>query len=140
MTSLLLYAHTESTWVIILQWGAGVLLLVLLLILIFVQRRSGKRLQGELEALEKIRKGNVEYDFVLKAMKIAVWRYDSETMSFLYEKDYRDGSNNYVPAPNENYQDALGFLVFPIGRKVMLRLWTAMQRAGRPRLSVPHNG
>lgn len=110
MTSLLLYAHTESTWVIILQWGAGVLLLVFLLILIFVQRRSGKRLQGELEALEKIRKGNVEYDFVLKAMKIAVWRYDSETMSFLYEKDYRDGSNNYVPAPNENYQDALGFI------------------------------
>ena len=55
MTSLLLYAHTESTWVIALQWGAGVLLLVLLLILIFVQRRSGKRLQGELEALEKIR-------------------------------------------------------------------------------------
>ena len=107
MTSLFLYAHAESTWVIALQWGAGVLLLVVLFILIFVQRYSGKRLQGELETLEKIRRGNVEYDFILKAMKIAVWRYDSETGAFLFEKDYRGGLNNYVPGTNENFQDTL---------------------------------
>ena len=110
MTSLLLYAHTESTWVIALQWGAGVLLLIFLFVLIFVQRRTGKRLKDELEELDKIRRGNVEYDFILKAMKIAVWRYDAQTKAFVYEKDYREGSNNYVPVTNESFQEMLAVI------------------------------
>lgn len=110
MTSLLLYTHTESTWVIALQWGAGVLLLIFLFVLIFVQRRTGKRLKDELEELDKIRRGNVEYDFILKAMKIAVWRYDAQTKAFVYEKDYREGSNNYVPATNESFQETLAVI------------------------------
>ena len=107
MTSLLLYAHTESTWLIALEWGIGLLLLVFLFVSIFVQRRTGKRLKGELEELDKIRKGNVEYDFILKAMKIAVWRYDVENNHLAFEKDYRDGRNNYVPAMNETFQESL---------------------------------
>ena len=110
MTSLLLYAHTESTWVIALQWGAGVLLLIFLFVLIFVQRRTGKRLKDELKELDKIRRGNVEYDFILKAMKIAVWRYDAQTKAFVFEKDYREGRNNYVPASNESFQEALAVI------------------------------
>ena len=110
MTSLLLYAHTESTWGIALQWGAGVLLLIFLFVLIFVQRRTGKRLKDELEELDKIRRGNVEYDFILKAMKIAVWRYDAQTKAFVYEKDYREGSNNYVPVTNESFQEMLAVI------------------------------
>lgn len=110
MTSLLLYAHTESTWVIALQWGAGVLLLIFLFVLIFFQRRTGKRLKDELEELDKIRRGNVEYDFILKAMKIAVWRYDAQTKAFVYEKDYREGSNNYVPVTNESFQEMLAVI------------------------------
>ena len=107
MTSLLLYVHTESTWLIALEWGIGLLLLVFLFVSIFVQRRTGKRLKGELEELDKIRKGNVEYDFILKAMKIAVWRYDVENNHLAFEKDYRDGRNNYVPAMNETFQESL---------------------------------
>ena len=107
MTSLLLYAQTESTWIIALQWGIGVLALIFLIISVFSQRRTGKRLKGELEELDKIRRGNVEYDFILKAMKIAVWRYDPESRTFAFEKDYRDGLNNYVPATDENFQETL---------------------------------
>ena len=107
MATLLLYAHAENTWLIALQWGVAVLLLIFLFIWIFVQRRTGKRLKGELEELDKIRKGNVEYDFILKAMKIAVWRYDSETQTFTFEKDYRDGRNNFVPAMNETFHETL---------------------------------
>ena len=84
MTALLLYVHTESTLWISLMWGLGVLLLLFLIAFIFIQRRTGKRLKGELEELDKIRKGNLEYDFVLKAMKIAVWNYNLETNSFLF--------------------------------------------------------
>ena len=107
MTNLLLYTHTESTWLIALEWGFAILFLIFLFVSLFVQRRMGRRLKAELEQLDKIRKGNVEYDFILKAMKIAVWRYDAESHSLLFEKDYRDGRNNYVPAINENFQETL---------------------------------
>ena len=107
MTNLLLYTHTESTWLIALEWGFAIVFLIFLFVSLFVQRRMGKRLKAELEELDKIRKGNVEYDFILKAMKIAVWRYDAESHSLLFEKDYRDGRNNYVPAINENFQETL---------------------------------
>ena len=110
MTNLLLYTHPDSTWLIALQWGVGILFLVFLFVSLFVQRRVGKRLKAELEELDKIRKGNVEYDFILKAMKIAVWRYDSESLSLSFEKDYRDGRHNYVPGINESYKDALAFV------------------------------
>ena len=110
MTSLLLYAHSESTWLILLQWGIAVLVLIFLIVSIFIQRRAGKRLKDELEELDKIRRGNVEYDFILKAMRIAVWRYDSETHTFVFEKDYRDGVNNYVPALDEDFQNTLTVL------------------------------
>jgi signal transduction histidine kinase len=83
------------------------LLLIFLFVSVFVQRRIGKRLKAELEELNKVRKGNVEYDFILKAMKIAVWRYDSEKQVFAFEKDYRGGRNNYVPGMNETFQETL---------------------------------
>lgn len=107
MTNLLLYTYTESTWLIALEWGFAILFLLFLFVSLFVQRRMGRRLKAELEQLDKIRKGNVEYDFILKAMKIAVWRYDAESHSLLFEKDYRDGRNNYVPAINEKFQETL---------------------------------
>ena len=110
MTSLLLYTHTVSTWVFALQWGVGVLALIFLIVSIFIQRRAGKRLKDELVELDKVRRGNVAYDFILKAMKIAVWRYDFETQSFVFEKDYRDGRNNYVPSANENFHDTLAII------------------------------
>ena len=110
MTNLLLYTHTESTWLIALEWGFAILFLIFLFVSLFVQRRMGKRLKAELEQLDKIRKGNVEYDFILKAMKIAVWRYDAESHSLLFEKDYRDGRNNYVPAINEKFQETLSLV------------------------------
>ena len=107
MTSLLLNAHAENIWLIALQWGIAMLLLIFLFVSVFVQRRIGKRLKAELEELNKVRKGNVEYDFILKAMKIAVWRYDSEKQVFAFEKDYRGGRNNYVPGMNETFQETL---------------------------------
>jgi len=107
MNALLLYVHTESTLMITLLWGFGVLFLLFLIFSVFIQRRTGKRLSSELEELDKIRRGNLENDFVLKAMRIAVWRYDLETKSFSFDKDFRDGINNYVPIIGEPYDDTL---------------------------------
>jgi signal transduction histidine kinase len=57
--------------------------------------------------LEKIRKSNTEFEFVLKAMKIAVWRYDATDQSFAYENDFREGMNNYVIKDGEVFTDTL---------------------------------
>ncbi len=110
MTSQLLYVHSDGTWIFILQWGFAVLVMILLIVSVFIQRRAGTRLKGELEELDKIRRGNVEYDFILKAMKIAVWHYDSEARSFVFDKDYRGGLNNYVPSADEDFKDTLSSL------------------------------
>ena len=107
MTNLLLYAYSDSPWIFVLQWGIGLLILVFLIVSVYMQRRTGKRLKGELDELDKIRRGNVEYDFILKAMKIAVWHYDSETQTFIFEKDYRDGINNHVPSADDSFHDTL---------------------------------
>lgn len=111
MTNLLLYAYSDSPWIFVLQWGIGLLILVFLIVSVYMQRRTGKRLKGELDELDKIRRGNVEYDFILKAMKIAVWHYDSETQTFIFEKDYRDGINNHVPSADDSFHDTLSDIV-----------------------------
>ena len=86
-----------------LIWIGGGILFLLLCYGIFRQWRTGKRLRKELIEIEKVRQNNIEYDFVLKAMKIAVWRYDSSTKAFIYENDYRDGRDNYAPGVNESF-------------------------------------
>ena len=103
MTSILLNTSFFSAHSVMLIWIGGGLLFLLLCYGIFRQWRTGKRLRKELIEIEKIRQNNIEYDFVLKAMKIAVWRYDSSTKAFIYENDYRDGRDNYLPGVNESF-------------------------------------
>ena len=103
MTSILLNTSFFSAHSVMLIWIGGGLLFLLLCYGIFRQWRTGKRLRKELIEIEKVRQNNIEYDFVLKAMKIAVWRYDSSTKAFFYENDYRDGRDNYVPGVNESF-------------------------------------
>ena len=103
MTSILLNTSFFSAHSVMLIWIGGGLLFLLLCYGIFRQWRTGKRLRKELIEIEKVRQNNIEYDFVLKAMKIAVWRYDSSTKAFIYENDYRDGRDNYVPGVNESF-------------------------------------
>lgn len=103
MTSILLNTSFFDAHSVMLIWIGGGLLFLLLCYGIFRQWRTRKRLRKELIEIEKVRQNNIEYDFVLKAMKIAVWRYDSSTKAFFYENDYRDGRDNYVPGVNESF-------------------------------------
>ena len=72
MNALVLYVHTESTLTITLLWGFGLLFLLFLIISVFVQIRTGKRLRSELEELDKIRRGNLENDFVLLRARLSM--------------------------------------------------------------------
>ena len=85
-----------------LIWVGGSILFLLLCYGIFYQWRSGKKLKQELIELDKVRQNNIEYEFVLKAMKIAVWRFDPKTKLLVYENDYREGRDSYVPTSDED--------------------------------------
>ena len=96
---------------VLLIWIGGGLLFLLLCFGIFYQWRKGKKLRQELNEIDKVRQNNIEYDFILKAMKIAVWRYDSSTKAFVYENDYREGRGNYIPDANESAVETFSAIV-----------------------------
>lgn len=101
MESILLYTSRFSSLTVMLIWVGGFILFLLLCFGIYYQLRSGRKLKHELIELEKVRQNNIEFEFILKAMKIAVWRYEPRTKTFVIESDYRDGSDNYVPGGDD---------------------------------------
>ena len=103
----LLISSPQTNIFVLVFWTLAVAVVLFLFVAIFVQRKKGKHLTEELLELEKIRKSNTEYEFVLKAMKIAVWRYDATDQSFAYENDFREGMNNYVIKDGEVFTDTL---------------------------------
>ena len=100
MVSLLLYTHTENPLSVYLMWGVALLVLVLLIIFAFTQRRTGKVLKKELDELDKVRQNNIEYEFILKAMKIAVWHMDPKRRVVTYDADFRDGKDSFMSSPD----------------------------------------
>jgi len=110
MKSILLYTGTESTALEIWLWLIAGLLFLLLCMAIYRQWKAGRILRSELREINSVKQNNIEYEFVMKAMKIAVWRFDAQNQSFVYENDYRDGVNNYVPAADENYHHTLSLI------------------------------
>jgi signal transduction histidine kinase len=57
---------------------------------LFVQQRQSRQLQEDLHQLSKIKRHTIEYELVLKTMKLSIWRMDVPTKAITYESDYRD--------------------------------------------------
>ncbi len=94
----------------LLVWVAGALLLLLSVVLFFWQRRVGEDLTSELSQLKKIKKHNVEYEFVLKAMRLCTWHIDVTARTITYDNDYRERNDCFVPVPGtslDNLVDAM---------------------------------
>lgn len=107
MTSILLNISFFSAHSVMLIWAGGTILFLFLCYGLYHQWKIGKKLWEELMEIDKVRQNNIEYNFVLKAMKIAVWRYDPRTKTFVFESDYREGKDNYVPGSKETYLETL---------------------------------
>lgn len=90
-----------------LFWFVGAFLFVLLCYGIFRQVKKGRQLRRELREIEQVRQNNIEYEFLLKAMKIAVWHYDAKTKAFAFDNDFREGEGNYVVGANETFMETL---------------------------------
>ena len=86
MVNLLISSPQTNVFVLVF-WTLAAAVVIFLFFAVFIQRRKGKHLQEELQELDKIKQNNTEFEFVLKAMKIAVWRYDAQQQSFSYESD-----------------------------------------------------
>ena len=66
--------------------------------LIYYQWRIGKSLTHELAELQKVKKDNVEYEFVLKTMRLSTWHIDVATRKIVFDDDFRDQSDTYIPS------------------------------------------
>lgn len=83
----------------ILVWIIGIPLVLVFLVMLYYQVKQYLGLRKELVQLSKIKRHNIEYELVLKAMKLSTWRLDVPTETISFESDYRDKSDNFVPPP-----------------------------------------
>ena len=104
MLELFLVSQVSGIGVEILIWVVGLILLLLSLLFLHKQHKTGKRLEKELLQLGKVKKHNVEYELVLKVMGLCTWHIDVESHTISYDNDYRDGNDCYVPAPGTPLQ------------------------------------
>ena len=124
MYNLLLYTQSESPYLVPALWLGGALLFLWLFIMIFVQRRAGRKLQTELVELEKVRQNNVESEFVLKAMKLSTWHIDVPTKMLYIDADFRDNKGGLVGPPEFSVED----LTNVIDRADAQRVWMAIDK------------
>ena len=99
MYSLLLYTQTENKYLVPMLWAIGIAPLIVLIIMIFVQRRTGGRLKRELTDLDKVKQNNIEYEFVLKAMHLCTWHIDCKSRTIGIDADFRDDKGDLVSIP-----------------------------------------
>ena len=82
----------------VLFWMISGLLVVCLLALFFWQLRVGKKLHKTLNSLSQLEKQNIEYEFVLKALRLAAWHVDPKTMNLTFDYDFREMGSVHTQA------------------------------------------
>ena len=134
MAGLFLYTYVGNSFMAYAIWGLGGVAAILLFVLIFIQRRTGKRLKGELAELAKIRQGNVEYEFILKAMKLSTWQMDPRRRMITFSNDFRGGQDDHVIPPDSSIDSLVDYLASSDAQRVR----TAMDDLCEGRTSYYH--
>lgn len=122
MLGLLLYSQLENPFSIHLLWGLGILLTLGLIVSLILQRRTGLKLKEELTELDRLKEGNVEYEFVVKAMKLSTWNINPKLRTITMDNDYREGQDNYIPSPESH----VALLCEMIDKSDVQRVMTAL--------------
>lgn len=89
----------------ILAWVVGVPLLIGMVMLLLWQRRQHRELNEEMAVLRQIHRHSIEYEMVIKAMKLCIWRFDVATRVVTYDSDFREYGNNIVLPPGGKFDD-----------------------------------
>lgn len=134
MSGLFLYTYVGNSFMAYAIWGLGGVAAILLFALIFIQRRTGKRLKGELAELAKIRQGNVEYEFILKAMKLSTWQMDPRRRMITFSNDFRGGQDDHIIPPDSSIDSLVDYLASSDAQRVR----TAMDDLCEGRTSYYH--
>ena len=88
--SLPLIALADLMQIDILFWLIALLVVLLLLMYLIWQQQQYKILGSDLTMLNGVKRRTIEYDLVLKAMKLAVWHIDVQERTITYDSDYRE--------------------------------------------------
>ena len=109
MLGLLLFFQIKDAYLYPLLWGIFILLLLVAVAGIIIQYRNGIRIRKEIDDLTRVQQYNIEYDLVLKAMKLSTWHVDTRTRIITYDADFRDGPTfpSGTEAPIDLLQDVL---------------------------------
>ena len=134
MAGLFLYTYVGNSFMAYAIWGLGGVAAILLFALIFIQRRTGKRLKGELAELAKIRQGNVEYEFILKAMKLSTGQMDPRRRMITFNNDFRGGQDDQIIPPDSSIDSLVDYLASSDAQRVR----TAMDDLCEGRTSYYH--
>ena len=134
MAGLFLYTYVGNSFMAYAIWGLGGVAAILLFALIFIQRRTGKRLKGELAELAKIRQGNVEYEFILKAMKLSTWQMDPRRRMITFSNDFRGEQDEHMIPPDSSIDSLVDYLASSDAQRVR----TAMDNLCEGRTSYYH--
>ena len=134
MAGLFSYTYVGNSFMAYVIWGLGGIAAILLFALIFIQRRTGKRLKGELAELAKIRQGNVEYEFILKAMKLSTWQMDPRRRMITFNNDFRGGQDDHIIPPDSSIDSLVDYLASSDAQRVR----TAMDDLCEGRTSYYH--
>lgn len=134
MAGLFVYTYVGNSFMAYAIWGLGGVAAILLFALIFIQRRTGKRLKGELAELAKIRQGNVEYEFILKAMKLSTWQMDPRRRMITFSNDFRGGQDDHIIPPDSSIDSLVDYLASSDAQRVR----TAMDDLCEGRTSYYH--
>ena len=134
MAGLFVYTYVGNSFMAYAIWGLGGVAAILLFALIFIQRRTGKRLKGELAELAKIRQGNVEYEFILKAMKLSTWQMDPRRRLISFTNDFRSEQSEHMVPPDTSLDDLVNYLAASDAQRV----WTALDDLCKGRSSYYH--
>ena len=83
----------------ILAWIVGIPMLIALCVYLVRQVVRSRRLKAELNQLDQVKTLSVEYELVLKAMHLCVWRIDVDSHVVSFDSDYRDyGDIVFLPS------------------------------------------
>ena len=102
--NVILFALKDLWRLDIMVWIAGIPLLVCAAIWLFLQLRRRRRLEEESSLLSRMQRHSVEYDLVMKVMKMAIWRIDVQSRTITFESDFRDVVGSFHFSPNTPVQ------------------------------------
>lgn len=108
--SLVVSTIASNAYVILL--GLGIVLVLALAFCWIYQYRHRRRLNAELAQIARLRNNSIEYELVLKAMKLCTWRLDVRQGIVYFESDFRDLPGNYQAPSQLPLDKILDWVVF----------------------------